>query len=97
MLFAAGTHAAAGELLHRGEPATAWLVAGGAGAFLLGSAGFRGALRFANPLWRAVAAPVCLLTPPIGTRLSVAVDLVVLAVLLVAPTLVDRPTAALDD
>jgi len=86
----AGLHLASGEPFEAPGTAAAWLVAGGAGAFLLGDADYRRTLRLGPWLWRAGAAVVCLATVPLARGTSLAAQLVVLALVVVAAIGVER-------
>ncbi|GMA24263.1 hypothetical protein GCM10025864_20220 [Luteimicrobium album] len=80
----AGLHLAAGEPFEPPDVAAAWLVAGGTAAFLVGDADYRRTLRLGPWAWRVVAAAVCLATVPLARLTSLAVQLVVLALVVVA-------------
>jgi low temperature requirement protein LtrA len=84
LLLAAGARLSARDLLAAGSSSGSWLIALGGAAFLLGSAGFRWALRFAGPVGRTLAAAGCLATQPVGDRGSVALQLVAVAVVIAA-------------
>ncbi|GAA4846611.1 low temperature requirement protein A [Luteimicrobium xylanilyticum] len=80
----AGLHLASGEPFEAPDTAAAWLVAGGAAAFLLGDADYRRTLRLGPWGWRLVAAAVSVATVPLARLTSLAVQLVVLTLVVVA-------------
>ena len=90
LLVAAGTRLAVHDLLASASTATAWLVACGAGLYSAGSAYFRLALHFADPLPRAVGAMACLCGVPIGRYGSTAAELAAIAGILCAALVVEN-------
>ena len=62
----------------------AWLLAGGAAAFLAGDLWFRASLGISRGIWRVLAAPVVLATAAVGLTSSIIAQLAVLAVVLIA-------------
>lgn len=62
----------------------AWLLAGGAGAFLTGDVWFRAVLGIGRGRWRALAIPVVLAAAFVGAAVSIIVELAVMAATLIA-------------
>ena len=94
LMVAAGTHLAVHDLLGRTPIAGAWLIAGGAGLFGIGSAAFRLALHFAPAVLRALGGIACLLAVPVGRHGSAAAELTVVALVLGLTVLIDGWPAA---
>jgi low temperature requirement protein LtrA len=86
----AGLHLASGEPFAAPEGAAAWLVAGGTAAFLVGDADYRRTLDLGPWVWRLLAAAVCLATVPLARLTSLAVQLVVLTLVVLAAIGVER-------
>ncbi len=83
---AAGTRLRVDRLMSPTPAFEAWLLAGGAMMFLLGSAGFRLALGFGSPVPRALGALSCVVGVAAGTHMSAAAGLAAVA-LVIATTL----------
>jgi low temperature requirement protein LtrA len=90
LLLAAGTRLSVDDLLSAAAPASAWLVACGAGLFAAGSASFRQALHFADPVPRLLGAIGCLGAVPVGRYASTAAELATLAGILGATLFVEH-------
>lgn len=82
LLLAAGTRLSVEDLLAEASRASAWLIAGGAGLYTIGSAAFRLALHFAPPLPRAAGGLACLAAVPVGQHVSTAAELTAVAIVL---------------
>src|SRR6185503_15297564 len=70
------------EMLAPAPPFEAWLSAGGASLFLLGSAGFRLALRFGSVWPRVLAALRCVVAVPASRYDSAAAGLFTIAIVI---------------
>jgi low temperature requirement protein LtrA len=86
---AAGTTRRVFDLMAPTPAFEAWLIAGGAMLFLLGSAGFRRALRFGTPMLRVLGALTCLVAVPASQHVSPAAALVAIAVVIAATLVVE--------
>ncbi len=80
LVLAAGIGTSAPELTAPVDSPAAWLIAGGAAIFLVGSGAFRIALGYANPRPRVVGGVCCLAAVPAGLTNSAATELVVVAI-----------------
>jgi low temperature requirement protein LtrA len=67
----------------------AWLLAGGAAAFLAGDLCFRATLNMGRRIWRLAAIPVVLVTALVGLTISITGQLAVLASVLIASLAAD--------
>jgi low temperature requirement protein LtrA len=87
---AAGTTLRVYNLMAPTPAFEARLTAGGATLFLLGSAGFRRALRFGTPLVRVLGALLCLLAVPASQHVSAATGLLTVAIVIAATLVVEH-------
>jgi low temperature requirement protein LtrA len=87
---AAGTRLQVVHLMWPTPVFEAWLIAAGAMMFLLGSAGFRLALRFGRLLPRVVGALLCLATVPVSHRVSAAAGLLAIAAVIAVTLVVEH-------
>jgi low temperature requirement protein LtrA len=67
----------------------AWLLAGGATAFLIGDLCFRSALGISRGIWRTLAAPLVLATAFVGMASSIVAQLATLAAVLITALAVE--------
>jgi low temperature requirement protein LtrA len=87
---AAGTTLRVFQLMSPAPAFEAWLIAGGAMLFLLGSAGFRLALGFGPTLPRALGASLCLVAVPAGTYVAAAAGLAAIAIVIATTLAVEH-------
>jgi low temperature requirement protein LtrA len=87
---AAGTRRRVFDLTSPTPAFEAWLIAYGAMLFLLGSAGFRLALRFGSLLPRVLGAVLCLVAVPLSQQVSAAAGLLAIAVVIAASLVVEH-------
>ena len=87
---AAGTQLRMSDLTAPTPAFEAWLIAGGALLFLLGSAGFRLAMRFGALRPRVLGALLCVATVPMSQRVSAAAGLGTIAVVIAAMLVVEH-------
>ena len=93
LVIAAGIGTSAPELTGHLDGASAWLIAGGAAIFLVGSGAFRAALGYADYRPRIVGGASCLAAVPAGLATSAAVELVVVASIVALTLAVDASLA----
>jgi low temperature requirement protein LtrA len=67
----------------------AWLLSGGAAAFLAGDLCFRATLDMGRSVWRLAAIPVVLITALAGLTVSITAELAALAVVLIVAIAAD--------
>jgi low temperature requirement protein LtrA len=84
MVVAAGTRLRVFHVMSPAPAFEAWLLAAGAMLFLLGSAGFRVALRFGSVLPRTAGALACLLVVPVAQYGAAELGLLAIAVVIAA-------------
>jgi low temperature requirement protein LtrA len=87
---AAGTRLQVSELMTPASAYDAWLLAGGATLFLLGSAGFRMALGFGSVWPRLLGAVSCLVIVPTSQYGSAAAGLLMIAVMIAVTLVVEH-------